>query len=172
MFTRSFWARGVRSHRLGGWGCANSSEKTVAPTEQFKPVPPKCTSPIHWILTIIRSKQVPALDLAMGSPQNSPRRPAPGENGSWIAACQNRHTHRVQRIAGTCSNAPTQQTPLLAQPSLRCLLTSSLSTVCSQTLRTTCIFNFYPARASPNPTDAQKRTPHAPKHVKMIQFLY
>ena len=101
IFTRSFWAHGVLSHRLGGWGCANSSWETIAPTDQLKPVPSKCTIPIHSILTIIRFTQVPALELPMGSPQNSPRKPAPGENGSWIAACQNRHTHRS---AAHCGN--------------------------------------------------------------------
>ena len=138
IFTRSIWARGVRSHRLGGWGCTNSSQETVAPTDQFKPAPPKCTNPIHSNLTNIRFTQVLALQLPMGSPQQkSPGRPAPGENGSRIVACQNRPPHRVHRIAGTAPNAPSQQISLATKPSPGCLLTGASSAVCSHEFRTT-----------------------------------
>ena len=111
IFTRSIWARGVRSHRLGGWDCASSSQDTIAPTDQFKPVPPKCTNPIHSNLTNTRFTQVLALQLPMGSPQKPPGRPAPGENGSRIVACQNRPPHRVHRIAGTTPNAQASRFP-------------------------------------------------------------
>ena len=127
IFTRSIWARGVRSHRLGGWDCASASQETIAPTDQFKPVPPKYTNPIHSNLTNIRFTQVLALQLPMGSPQKPPGRSAPGENGSKIIACQNRHPHRSAshcRNSSKCSKPAdsTRHKAFSRVPPDRCLL--------------------------------------------------